>query len=371
MLKYLSLIICTITLLQADEFYIGMYAVERQNDKTYTILKDIGINYVHSYSAYNKAPHTEILDMASKYDMKVLYDIRSRNRLPTEDPEWKNKLETLVKTVKDHPALGMWVAYSEPAAEDMPRVREIVEMIKSHSTIPSALIIHWRANWEKTRDYADVWMADHYPVRGQAFPEAPLENISRFFGKAARMRVPGTPFIPILQACDFSCFPKNVLEENRKTLRYPNHTESRYMALSVITYGSRGIFYFALSHCHLDRPQGKAFFKDSLAPTLKEVKAFTGQVQNTWEVTAYCYDFNMRHGVNFAYWARPNGNFIILTHESRQTRDLELPLKIPGAPQNGILIPWGSTAEKAATLQDGILTVKDAAPWESFIWQVK
>ncbi len=355
----------------ADPFIIGIFGVEKHNDQTYAMLKEIGVNYVHSYGSYRKDPPTDILDMAAKYDMKVFYDIRSRKQLPENDPEWKNKLETLVRKVKDHPALGIWFAYSEPAPQDLPRAREIVEMIRGYSKIPTAVGIDWQPNWENTRNCADIWLADHYPVQGQEFPNAPLEDIGNFFGVASRLRVPGTPFIPILQACDFSCFPKLVDEKNRAALRYPNYVESRYMALSVLTYGIRGIFYFSLTHCHLNRPEGKAFFQESLAPVLKEVKALTAIIENPWEVTGYCFDFNINNKVNFAYWARPNGNFMILTNESRQARDLKLQLRAPEKPRNGTLTPWGDTADKAASLKDGILTVKDAGPWESFIWQVK
>lgn len=357
--------------IMGGDFIIGIYSVEKQEDTVYRMLKEANFNYVHSYHSYRFDPPTEILDMAAKYQMKVLYDLRSRKFRPDIEPEWRSKIQCQINAVKDHPALGLWFAYSEPRTADMPQVREIVEMIRKESTIPTALVIHWRANWENTRGYTDYWMVDLYPIRGHEFPNAPLDQVSRFIGLAARMRVPGAPFIPILQACNFSCFIKDVPEQNRQSLRFPNFIETRYMSLSSLTYGVHGLFYYSLFHCHLDRPEGREFFKNSLKPVVKEVKEFTDIVKEPWKPTAYCYDFNMKNNVNFAYWKRPSGDFIILTNESSTARNLKLYLKAPEKPENGTLIPWGNTSNKTARLEKRMLTVENAGPWESFIWQVK
>ncbi len=366
----LFLFVSALLSLHAEEFILGMYSADPQTDAVYQTLSDAGFNYVQSYHSYAAESPSRILDLAAKHKMKVMFDIGGK--WMAKEKDWPEKLRKLTDAVKDHPALGMWYVWDEPYTGDLAVMAQIIAQIRAVSAIPTTLVIHWRTNWENTRGFTDRWMVDLYPVRGQQFPNAPLEQVNNFIATAARMKLPGTPFIPVLQACDFSCFKGQAPEQYRETLRYPNFTEMRYMSLSSLTYGIHGLFYFSYWHCHTDRPQGKAFFEDSLKPVVREIREFTDIVDKPWEVTGYCYDFNFNNKINIAYWARPKGNFIILTNESREPRDLVLNLKaLPNAPLNGDLAPWGKTAATQAILKNGILAIKNAGPWESFIWQVK
>ncbi len=353
--------------LHAEDFILGMYSADPQTDAVFQTLSDAGFNYVQSYRAASQAP---MLDLAAKYKMKVMLDINGKPLSKKEN--WQSELQKTIDAVKDHPALGMWYVWDEPSTNELPALQQAVAMIRQASSIPTTLVIHWRTNWENTRGFTDRWMVDLYPVRGQQFPNAPLEQVNDFIATAARMKLPGTPFIPVLQACDFSCFKSQAPKEHQETLRYPNLTEMRYMSLSSLTYGVHGLFYFSYWHCHTDRPQGKAFFEESLKPVVREIREFTDIVDKPWEVTGYCYDFNLNNKINIAYWERPKGKFIILTNESREPRDLVLNIKaVPNVPPSGDLVPWGKTAATQAVLKNGILAIKDAGPWESFIWQVK
>lgn len=355
-----------------DPFIIGMFSVERPSDRIFSRLKSLGINYIHSYNAYRSENPTAILDYAAKYDMKVFYDIRSR-KISSDDQEWESKLQPRIDAVKAHPALGIWFAYSEPKTTDLPRVKEIVSLIRKSSDISTALVIHERAKYWDSRGYTDIWMVDLYPIRGQAFPGAPLQHgFTRTMRNAATSYRPaGTPFMAVLQACDFSCFASDVKPEFRETLRYPNLTEMRFMNFSSLCFGIRGLFFYSYYHCHLDRPAGKEFFNGSLKNSIADVKAFTDAVPKVWNVTARNSELERKEKIVLAYWNRPTGDYIVLANDSPEKRSLDINISaIPNFPKEALLSGWRFTREGNCSLKNSNLTVEDMQPWEVYIWKL-
>ncbi len=351
---------------------LGSYSADPQNDETFDRLKKAGFNYVHTYRTHKPEWDIKFFELARKYDMKVMYNLRARNYIKDGDEQW---LSTTMKTVEhfnEHPSLGMWYLWDEPTTEMLPNVAKLREEIRKVSDVPTSLVIHWRKAWENTRGYSDIWMVDTYPVRGQDFPNAPLQHYTAFVSGAARCKLPGTPFIPVMQACDFTCFPDQARNlKDKSKLRYPNLTEMRFMAFSSLTYGIHGLFFYSYHHSHLEKPEGQAFFYKALAPLLTEIKAFDAAVGQPWNVKQN-FKLNKQENINLGYWERKTGNFMVMTNNSPQIRNLKINLTQENDfPTNKKLIPWGETNKTNAMLDDGVLSIDNVQPWETFVWQVK
>lgn len=363
------------TLPDSEPFIIGVYSADPWNDATMSLLKDSGVNYVHSYSMWRAADQRKQLDIAHKHGLKVMYDIGGLalvDRPATRVADWQTRIAKNLQAVSDHPALGMVYLWDEPYNRHLPAVKQLRQIASEKTSKPTALVIHWRTNWENTRDQSDIWMVDWYPIRGHRFPQAsPLSQMNDFVAVAARMRMPGSQFIPVLQMNDFSCFKSDVPQEFQNSLRYPNLQEMRHMIVGSLTFGVRGIFFFSFHHAHLNRPEGRKYYNDVFKVLVAEIKALEKKIPKLWEPTGWCYDFNQNHQVHLAYFKRPTGDFILLNNSSDRKRQLKLPMRaIPEAPANGQLIPFGLTAAKPAAISNNFLTV-EADPWESFIWQIK
>lgn len=359
----------------SEPFVIGVYSADPWNDATMQTLRDAGVNYVHSYSMWRDKDPIPKMDMAHKYGMKVMYDIGGlalTSRPATRAADWRERISKNLSKVAGHPALGMVYLWDEPYNQHMDKLAELRKIAAEKVKQPNALVIHWRTNWENTRNKSDIWMVDWYPIRGHKFPEeSPLTQMNDFVAVAARMRMPESQFIPVLQMNDFSCFKKDVPLEMRDRLRYPNLTEMRHMIIGSLTFGVRGLFFFSYYHAHMDRPEGRAYFNEVFKVLTAEVRALEKALPKLWEPSGWCYDFNKNNQVQLAYFKRVSGDFILLNNSSNQARKLKLPMRaIPQAPLQGKLVPFGLTSGKKAVISQGMLEV-EAAPWESFIWQVK
>lgn len=346
-------------------FPLGIFSADPQDDVTFERLRSAGFNWVHTYGATDN-----FLKLANKHDMKVMYDLAAHKH---KDSEWLSKTMETVNRVKDDPSIGMWYLWDEPNTETLPFVDELREEVGKVSGLPTSLVIHWRENWTDTRGHSDIWMVDQYPVRGEDFPSAPLHNYTSFVSSAAKSNIPGTPFIPVMQAMDFSCFSDQARNlEDKSKLRYPNLTELRFMAFSSLTYGVEGLFFWSYWHCHSEKASGKTFFDEVLTSVVKEIKAFDETVGELWNVKKGI-ELNRNNNINIGYWERSSGNFIVMTNNSPEVRNLEVDLsKVNGFPNSTRkMIPWGTTSETDVILNRGVLSIENVGPWETFIWLVK
>ena len=360
-----------------DPFVLGFYSADPMSDKTMELIKSTGAEYIHSYNAWKQTPVTRQLDLAQKHDLKVIYDLGSHARLGKEKlrkANWQEDMLATVKAVKDHPALAIWYLWDEPSTAMLRTLRELRKLVKTQSSVPSAIVIHERSNYWDSRGHSDIWMVDNYPVRGEVYPDAPLKWHSRMMrNAAASYNYKGTPFIAVMQAMDFSCFKSNIkVKENLQRLRFPNTEEMRFMVYSDFCYGVRGMLFYSFYHCHIDRPEGKKFFEEVLRPMMLEIKEFTTMLPEVWNVTVRnSKKIDLANKVSFAYFKRPEKSFIILVNDTNEKRDLKVDLtEYDNMPADGKLVPWKFTRQ-AGTLQNRILKVSNANPWEVFVWEVK
>ena len=178
---------------------LGSYSADPQNDETFDRLKKAGFNYVHTYRSNVPEKCAKFLELAHKYGIKVMFHLRAKNNFKHDGDKWLSATMKNVERFKDCPALGMWYMWDEPKTKMLPHVAKLRQEIAKVSGLPTALVIHWREKWENTRGYSDIWMVDCYPVRGENFPNAPLQYYTTFVSGAAKCKQPGTPFIPVIQ----------------------------------------------------------------------------------------------------------------------------------------------------------------------------
>ena len=75
--------------------------------------------------------------------------------------------------------------------------------------------------------------------------------------------------------------------------------------------------------------------------------------------------------VSFACFTRNGQSTIVLVNDSPEKCDLKVDgTEFPAMPVSGKLVPWNFTS-KPGKLENKVLTVLQAEPWEVFVWQVK
>ena len=358
-----------------DPFVLGFMGITHWRETDLQTLAKLGVNYIHNYSSWRWNDPEARLDLAAKYKMKVMFDLGAHSRInKKEDPDWEKNVPALVKRLDSHPALGIWYLWDEPATRRLPELRKLNTLVKAAGKSPTGLCMNEREEYWNTRGYSDIWMFDNYPVRGEVYPAAPLKWHSRAMrNAAASYNYKGTPFFAVVQACDFSCFKYNIKnEEQLKNLRFPNVKELRFMLFSDLCYGIRGFWFFSYHHMHLERAEGRAYFNDTLTPCLAEVRDFLKLVPDPWNVTLrHSSKLDIANKVSFACFTRNGQSTIVLVNDSPEKCDLKVDgTAFPAMPVSGKLVPWNFTS-RPGKLENKVLTVLQAEPWEVFVWQVK
>lgn len=370
--------------LDQGDFILGFYSADNPNDTNFPLIRHSGINYVHTYGLgdddeQSLARAKRFLDLAEKWGMKVMFNLRGQKWV---NPEFG--VEGMLKMAKnfaDHPALGMWYLYDEPKPELVPKLEEIRDALhKLTPNIPTSLVIHWIKDWSKTRTACDLWMVDLYPVRNQEYPDSKLNNYTKYVRAATRCKDPAKPIIGVMQSYSWDCMREQLDHGPDAKYRFPNMIEMRNMAFASIAMGVRGLFFYSFYHIHVT-PINTSYHKalvpnmdwylDLFTPFCREVKEFTSIVPQSWKLTAYDDSLNTEQQVFVGYWQREKGDFLVLTNDSKEKREISVRLDPDEKfPLQGSLVPWGQTRQAHATLADSLLTVK-AEPWEAFVWEIK
>lgn len=362
-----------------EPFILGVYSADNAGDKNFQILKDAGINYVHSYSLGLNTPENfarsqRFLDLAQKYGFKVMFNLNGR--IWVNDNSSSSGIYDIVKKFKDHPALGLWYIYDEPKPALLPKIIDIKKEINRITpNIPVSLVIHWIKGWNKTLTGCDWWMVDLYPVREKPFPEAKLSNYAQYIYYAAtEAKKANKPLLAVMQSCSFSCFPLNKQDK----YRFPNEIEMRNMAFVSIAAQVRGIFFFSFYHSHYGQrmlckktKNSEPFWFDQvMTPLLKEVKDFEKEVPEPWNNATQL----LKNGKGEAFATLFQGNknkLLVWINNTGKAKEFRLDLTpVVKKNQQIILQPWGSTKRSKPSVSGKIIKEK-FQPWETKIWILK
>lgn len=371
--------------IENGEFILGFYSADNVNDKNFKLIKETGMNFVHSYGTrgFNERAHKQgqrILDYAEKYDLKVMFDIGGQHWVNPENSE-EDKM-AMINAFKDHPALGFWYLYDEPKIELIPQLVEIKNQLnKITPKVPTSLVIHWIKEWYKTRVACDLFMVDSYPVRDQEFPHSNLKSHNQYMSSAVNLKNPSKPVIAVLQCYNWDCMKEQLNKGPDAVFRFPNSIEMNNMALSAISMGVRGIFYYSFFHIHIVpnpgpyHPVAKSnmdWYLEVFMPTIKEIKEITNLLHPSWKVDLYNREFNKENDIQMGYWERDSGKYLILCNDTKENREITINLdNLEKIPKNAKLQALGTTRKNAGKIENGKLELISVGPWESFTWKLE
>ncbi len=348
----------------ADDFTLGLYSVHPVRPETIRPIAENGVDCLFNYVDLLAHPEQAkaLLDAAATYRMKAaLQVIRSRRIL--QDPNHLEKLRTAIRKYRRHPGLGMWYLFDEPDAADRDALLPVYRMLKQETPeIPVALCLAWRKKYQVYADCADILMPDLYPVKDQAFPNAPLNHFSHFIWSVASRK---KPMIPVAQIMSYINYPKYARKADPDRCREPNADELRYFSFSAVALGSAGIAYY--SYNDLVRQNHLPYFRSTVLPVIREVRQFTDAAAGM----TFCW-----HGKKFgvgtpprffcASWQKGGAGFVVLVNNTGKKAGGDFTLMTPLPP--GELTPWGITRPVRPEKTGSGLRLPELDPWEVLIW---
>lgn len=139
--------------------------------------------------------------------------------------------------------VAAWYIVDEPGVKKWPerRLRRVNDEVKAWSSGRRTTFVIGEG--ARAKDYGgvgDILMLDWYPV-----PHLPLESVSDQLD-AARAHLPdGKPIWAVVQAFDWRDYAQRD-PRKRRTGRFPNYLEIRFMSYAAVVHGAEGIYYFTL-----------------------------------------------------------------------------------------------------------------------------
>ncbi|MGI8906930.1 MAG: hypothetical protein ACR2IE_10615 [Candidatus Sumerlaeaceae bacterium] len=185
------------------------------------------------------------LDAAAQHGMHCWVTMNELPSIKPGDTEKEQKLRAMIARFKDHPGLGAWKGYDEPAWVKMPHEPLVAaykifkEMDPHHPVIIIQAPTKASLPLEPYAAAGDVFGVDIYPVayppgRHSDFGNRELSVVSDCT-KWIRAAVPGKPTWMTLQVA------WGGVASTGKRLRFPSFHQQRYMAYAAVINGARGL----------------------------------------------------------------------------------------------------------------------------------
>jgi len=216
------------------------------------VLRDDGLTFVrirptspHDWTEEGVRSIKPWLDAAADAHLYTWVTLGELTATNPKKPENERLLRLAINLYKDHPALGGWKGYDEPAWVKMPAEKLISARKIYRDLDPNHPVIIIQAPMKKSlpfrpySDAADIFGVDIYPV---AYPPG---NHSDLPNKGISLVADWTKIIhdamapkPVWMTLQIATM---VTLNPGKTLRYPTFFQQRYMAYACIINGARGV----------------------------------------------------------------------------------------------------------------------------------
>lgn len=226
------------------------------------------------------------LDSAASQELHCWVTLGKLPTLSDDNPKSKENerlLKLAIELYKDHPALGAWKGFDEPAWVKMPAeplaksYRLFKQLDPNHPVIIIQAPMKKSLPLEPYRDACDIMGVDIYPVTYPPGTQSDLPNDeislvadwTQIISKAAG----GKPVWMTLQIAWAGTATPG------KTLRFPTFPQQRYMTYAAIINGARGINFQGgerpLSLNERDAPLGWnwTYWNKVMRPLLQELRA--------------------------------------------------------------------------------------------------
>lgn len=250
---------------------------------------DLGINLAWAGSIAD-------LEVAQRHGLRAMYVDRSLIAPAfVDDPALRPRLDALVDSVRNNPAMYAYHITDEPGAAEFPRLRRIVDYLRERDPAHVAyidLFPNYAADAALGTNgynaYLDAFIStvqpsffsyDHYQFRTDSDSSGYLQNLGEFREKA---KLAGIPFMNIVQAASW----------DRGGVRIPTGHQERFLAYTTLAYGAQGISYYVWCwpghQGGIVQTDGKpTAIYDVLKTTNREFVAIARQYQSRKSIGAY------------------------------------------------------------------------------------
>lgn len=214
-------------------------------------------------------------DLCRKRGLMMCYPFENRYDVPGED----TNVVSIVKDIKDHPALLLWYLNDERPASLVNQVRNRHDLVLSlddqHPT--------WSVTDKPTlcRDFLgtfEIFGTDAYPIGNSTKRYSrPLEMVLAYSRIVREDSMNLYPMWHVPQAFDWKWFRKNW--KDYLDVRYPTREELRQMTWQYLSAGANGIMYYSFNTLR-DFAKGADF--DAKWAELKEIAAEVKGFENVF-----------------------------------------------------------------------------------------
>jgi hypothetical protein len=247
---------------------------------------DVGINLAWAGSAKE-------LDVAKRHGLRALYVDRSLlEPAVLDNPALRPKLDALVDGIRNHPALYGYHLIDEPQSALFGGLARLAAYLRQRDPAHMAFIDLFPNYAEVDVSSYDEYLTryistvkpsllsyDHYQFMTKSDTGKYLENLEVVGQKA---KAAGIPFMSIVQAANWE----------RGWVRLPTADQERFLAYTMLAYGSQGISYYVWCY---PRHQGgivrtdgtPTAIYDVLKTTNREFVKIAGQYQSLRWIGAY------------------------------------------------------------------------------------
>jgi hypothetical protein len=275
-------------------------------------LKNAGVLFVRSgvntsWDAAGIATEKSYQDTAAKYGLYCQCYLRNLGAVSTQAN--KDLLKSVVNTFKANQGLGIWKGADEPWWGKIPvsSVQATYQVIKANDLDHPVWIVQApRGTVADLQPYnvgLDILGIDIYPI---SYPPGvhsiatnkEISMVGDFTDIAFQTATGKKPVWMTLQIAFSGTTPPS------KRLRFPDYTQSRFMAYQAIIHGARGLQYFGgtitATLNTIDAPLGFdwTFFNNILKPLLKEI-GDKGTLQPALVVPKSTYAITVNNGIEF------------------------------------------------------------------------
>lgn len=199
-----------------------------------------------------------------------------------ENPAQREKLDALLRRVKDHPALYSYFIVDEPSAAAFAALGKLVAYLRQQDPAHLAyinLFPTYASNQQlgthgdtvqAYQQYLDEFIVqvkpdlvsyDHYQFAARGDTGQYFLNLALVRRSAQRA---GIPFLQIVQACTWT-----------PSMRIPQPDEMRYLVYTTLAYGAQGISYYV--YCHPGHTGGIALPDGTPTPLYHALKVLNRQ----------------------------------------------------------------------------------------------
>jgi hypothetical protein len=269
-------------------------------DASAKTMADVGMNLAWAGS-------TAELDVAQRHGLRAMYVDRGLiDPASLDDPTLRPKLDALVDSVRNHPALYCYHIIDEPGASQFDSLGRLVAYLRGRDPAHMAYIdlfptyasptehFGTKSNPVSYDEYLDrfvniirpsLFSYDHYQFMETCDTGLYLQNLGKISQKA---KSAGIPFMNIVQAAQW------------KGTRLPTPDQERFLIYTTLAYGAQGISYYVW--CFPGHQGGivsadgePTAIYDVLKSTNREFLAIAKQYQPLKSIGAYLKGYSPGH----------------------------------------------------------------------------